>query len=70
MRELRDPDGGWMTDITEGHDETEPFGYAGLVGCTYFKYGIYRDSQAEPWTIAFDRFRRGATRRSVERSGP
>lgn len=47
-------------------DETEPFGYAGLVGCTYFKYGIYRDSQPEPWTIAFDRFRRGATRQSVE----
>lgn len=47
-------------------DETEPFGYAGLVGCTYFKYGIYRDSQAEPWSIAFDRFRRGATRSSVE----
>jgi len=49
-------------------DETEQFGYAGLVGCTYFKYGIYRDSQAEPWTIAFDRFRRGATRSSVEAS--
>jgi hypothetical protein len=47
-------------------DPSEPFGYAGLVGCTYFKYGIYRDSQAEPWTIAFDRFRRGATRQSVE----
>jgi len=47
-------------------DAGEPFGYAGLVGCTYFKYGIYRDRQAEPWTIAFDRFRRGATRESVE----
>jgi Polysaccharide lyase len=47
-------------------DPSEPFGYAGLVGCTYFKYGIYRDSQAEPWTIAFDRFRRGATRQAVE----
>jgi hypothetical protein len=47
-------------------DPAEPFGYAGLVGCTYFKYGIYRDSQSEPWTIAFDRFRRGATRQSVE----
>ncbi|MEZ5833369.1 MAG: heparin lyase I family protein [Dongiaceae bacterium] len=48
-------------------DATETFGYAGLVGCTYFKYGIYRDSQSEPWSIAFDRFRRGATRTSVER---
>ncbi|HET6157118.1 MAG TPA: heparin lyase I family protein [Dongiaceae bacterium] len=47
-------------------DTEEPFGYAGLVGCTYFKYGIYRDRQAEPWSIAFDRFRRGATRESVE----
>jgi hypothetical protein len=47
-------------------DPTEPFGYTGLVGCTYFKYGIYRDRQAEPWTIAFDRFRRGASRESVE----
>jgi hypothetical protein len=47
-------------------DPSERFGYAGLVGCTYFKYGIYRDSQAEPWTIAFDRFRRGATRQSVQ----
>jgi len=47
-------------------DRSEPFGYAGLVGCTYFKYGIYRDRQAEPWSIAFDRFRRGATRESVE----
>ena len=47
-------------------DPSEPFGYAGLVGCIYFKYGIYRDSQAEPWTIAFDRFRRGMTRQSVE----
>ena len=44
----------------------EPFGYAGLVGCTYFKYGIYRDRQAERWIVAFDRFRRGATRQSVE----
>jgi hypothetical protein len=47
-------------------DTAEPFGYAGLVGCTYFKYGIYRDRQAEPWSIAFDHFRRGATRDSVE----
>jgi hypothetical protein len=47
-------------------DVAEPFGYAGLVGCTYFKYGIYRDRQAEPWSIGFDRFRRGATRESVE----
>jgi len=47
-------------------DPAEPFGYAGLVGCTYFKYGIYRDRQAEPWTIGFDRFRRGATRAEVE----
>lgn len=46
-------------------DPAEPFGYAGLVGCTYFKYGIYRDRQAEPWTIGFDRFRRGATRADV-----
>jgi hypothetical protein len=51
-------------------DPSEPFGYAGLVGCTYFKYGIYRDSQAEPWTIAFDRFRRGMTRQSVESPAP
>lgn len=51
-------------------DPTEPFGYVGLVGCTYFKYGIYRDSRAEPWTIAFDRFRRGATRQSVEGPAP
>lgn len=51
-------------------DPAEPFGYAGLVGCTYFKYGIYRDSQSEPWTIAFDHFRRGATRQSVESVGP
>jgi hypothetical protein len=47
-------------------DRAELFGYAGLVGCTYFKYGIYRDRQAVPWTIGFDRFRRGATRQSVE----
>ena len=47
-------------------DLAEPFGYAGLVGCTYFKYGIYRDRQDAPWSIAFDRFRRGATRNSVE----
>jgi hypothetical protein len=47
-------------------DGAEPFGYSGLVGCTYFKYGIYRDSQAEPWSIAFDHFRRGATRSAVE----
>jgi hypothetical protein len=47
-------------------DKREPFGYAGLVGCTYFKYGIYRDRQAERWIIGFDRFRRGATRESVE----
>jgi polysaccharide lyase-like protein len=54
-----------------GHvDLAEPFGYAGLVGCTYFKYGIYRDRQDEPWSIAFDHFRRGATRRSVEVSEP
>ncbi|WP_162917602.1 heparin lyase I family protein [Dongia deserti] len=49
-------------------DRAEPFGYSGLVGCTYFKYGIYRDRQDEPWSIAFDRFRRGATRKSVESS--
>lgn len=55
-----------MVDETGGPDVAEPFGYAGLVGCTYFKYGIYRDSQTAPWTIAFDRFRRGATRQSVE----
>lgn len=47
-------------------DKREPFAYAGLVGCTYFKYGIYRDRQAERWIVAFDRFRRGATRESVE----
>jgi hypothetical protein len=47
-------------------DPTEPFGYAGLVGCTYFKYGIYRDRQPDPWSIAFDSFRRGATREAVE----
>ena len=51
-------------------DRTEPFGYAGLVGCTYFKYGIYRDRQADPWSIAFDHFRRGATRDSVEIQNP
>jgi hypothetical protein len=50
-------------------DPAEPFGFAGLVGCTYFKYGIYRDRQDEPWSIAFDRFRRGATRASVEAAG-
>jgi hypothetical protein len=55
-----------VTDDKGTFDPSEPFGYAGLVGCTYFKYGIYRDSQAEPWTIAFDRFRRGTTRQSVE----
>jgi len=47
-------------------NKKQPFGYAGLVGCTYFKYGIYRDRQAERWIVAFDRFRRGATRESVE----
>ena len=47
-------------------DPSEPFGYAGLVGCTYFKYGIYRDRQPEPWSIAFDGFRRGASRKAVE----
>lgn len=46
-------------------DPAEPFGYAGLVGCTYFKYGIYRDRLAEPWSIGFDRFRRGASRADV-----
>lgn len=51
-------------------DKREPFGYAGLVGCTYFKYGIYRDRQAERWIVAFDRFRRGATRESVEAPVP
>jgi hypothetical protein len=51
-------------------DKREPFGYAGLVGCTYFKYGIYRDRQAERWIVAFDRFRRGATRESVEAHVP
>jgi len=47
-------------------DPSEPFGYAGLVGCTYFKYGIYRDRQPDPWSIAFDGFRRGASRKAVE----
>lgn len=51
-------------------DPAEPFGYVGLAGCTYFKYGIYRDRQAEPWTIGFDRFRRGATRDEVESPTP
>jgi hypothetical protein len=55
-----------MVDETGAPDMAEPFGYARLIGCTYFKYGIYRDSQPEPWTIGFDRFRRGATRQSVE----
>lgn len=55
-----------MVDETGAPDVAEPFGYTGLVGCTYFKYGIYRDSQSAPWTIGFDRFRRGATRQSVE----
>lgn len=50
-------------------DQAEPFGYAGLVGCTYFKYGIYRDRLDVPWSIAFDHFRRGATRKSVEAGG-
>jgi len=59
-----------MVDETGAPDVAEPFGYAGLVGCTYFKYGIYRDSQAEPWTLAFDSFRRGATRQSVEMPTP
>lgn len=59
-----------MVDETGQPDEAEPFGYAGLVGCTYFKYGIYRDSQAEPWTIAFDGFRRGTTRQSVATQSP
>lgn len=59
-----------MIDETGQPDEAEPFGYSGLVGCTYFKYGIYRDSQAEPWTIAFDGFRRGTTRQSVATQGP
>lgn len=59
-----------VIDETGEPDVAEPFGYAGLVGCTYFKYGIYRDSQPEPWTIAFDRFRRGATRQSVEMPKP
>ena len=55
-----------MVDETGAPDVAEPFGYTGLVGCTYFKYGIYRDSQSDPWTIGFDRFRRGATREAVE----
>jgi hypothetical protein len=55
-----------MVDETGAADVAEPFGYTGLVGCTYFKYGIYRDARADPWTIGFDRFRRGATRESVE----
>jgi len=59
-----------MVDETGQPDAAEPFGYAGLVGCTYFKYGIYRDSQSEPWTIAFDSFRRGTTRQSVASSAP
>jgi Polysaccharide lyase len=59
-----------MVDETGQPDAAEPFGYAGLVGCTYFKYGIYRDRQSEPWTIAFDSFRRGTTRQSVASSAP
>ncbi|HEV8390314.1 MAG TPA: heparin lyase I family protein [Dongiaceae bacterium] len=55
-----------MMDGKGTADPAEPFGYAGLVGCTYFKYGIYRDSRAEPWSLVFDHFRRGATRKSVE----
>ncbi len=55
-----------MVDETGAPDVAEPFGYASLSGCTYFKYGIYRDRQEEPWTIAFDRFRRGMTREEVE----
>ncbi len=58
-----------MVDETGEPDMAEPFGYTGLVGCTYFKYGIYRDSQPDPWSIAFDRFRRGATRQAVESPG-
>jgi hypothetical protein len=58
-----------MVDETGEPDLAEPFGYTGLVGCTYFKYGIYRDAQPEPWTIAFDDFRRGATRKAVEIQG-
>jgi Polysaccharide lyase len=58
-----------VLDGKGGADPMEPFGYAGLVGCTYFKYGIYRDRQAEPWTIAFDRFRRGASREEIEAPG-
>lgn len=59
-----------MLDGKNLADPTEPFGYAGLVGCTYFKYGIYRDRQAEAWSIAFDRFRRGASRQEVETPVP
>jgi hypothetical protein len=55
-----------MVDQTGAPDPAEPLGYARLLGCTYFKYGIYRDRQAQPWTIAFDGFRRGATRQAVE----
>ena len=69
---------GWLDDqpfanglygVVDGKgmaDPTEPFGYAGLVGCTYFKYGIYRDRQPDPWSIAFDSFRRGESREAVE----
>lgn len=59
-----------VLDGKDTADVAEPFGYSGLVGCTYFKYGIYRDRQAEPWSIAFDGFRRGATRESVEIPAP
>lgn len=73
---------GWLDGEPFSHDlygvldsegtanKKEPFGYAGLVGCTYFKYGIYRDRQAERWIVAFDRFRRGATRQAVESPPP
>jgi hypothetical protein len=67
------PFGSGLYGVRDGKgmiDPAEPFGYAGLVGCTYFKYGIYRDRQAEPWTVAFDRFRRGMTRAAVESPAP
>lgn len=72
---------GWLDDqaFNPGHygmleggelpDAAEPFGYSNLFGCTYFKFGIYRDRQEQPWSIAFDRFRRGASREWIEDNG-
>jgi hypothetical protein len=58
-----------MVDETGKADVAEPFGYSGLVGCTYFKYGIYRDSQPE-LGHRLRPLRRGATRQSVESPAP